>query len=486
MSFNFKVIIKIAGTVSIIIGIAMLPSLLIAHIYNEPVAEAAFSKSILIALLLGTVIFFSARPASSILKIRDGYLIAALCWFVAAGIGAFPYLFSDVLSSYGDAFFEAVSGFTTTGASVIDDYSTVPKAIQFWRALSHWLGAMGILILAISLLPALGISGLKVISAEAPGPTVEKTSNRISDTAKKLYFIYISLTVLEIILLMLGGLDLLQALIHTFGSMGTGGMSSYKGSIAYFNNSFVEVIVILFSALASINFVLYNQLFKRNWKAFFRDSELRVFIAILFISYIVVTLNLWLTKTYDSFWDALRYAAFQVTSFMTTSSYATADYSLWPAFSQMMLICLMMIGGCSASACGSMKVIRIMILFKLIIRGAYKRLHPNAVVPVKIGLKTISAETVSRVTSFTFVYFTILVVSCLIVSLENYDLLTTISAAVSSLSNTGMGLGELGPTSNYSIFSMPTRLYLAVVMIAGRLELFTIIMLLSPSFWKAR
>lgn len=486
MSFNYRILVKVVGTISIIIGTAMLPSLVIAYLYDENEAAMAFLKSILLAFAIGIVLLVLVRPASTALKMRDGYLIAALCWFMASAIGAFPYLFSQVVSCYGDAFFESVSGFTTTGATVIGDFSRIPKSVQFWHALSHWLGAMGILILAISLLPALGIGGLKLLSAEAPGPTVEKMGTRLSDTAKKLYVIYLSLTFIEIVLLLFGGLDLFDALIHTFGSMGTGGMSNYQNSIAQFDNTFIEFVVIFFGFLASINFVLYHQLLGGKWKTFLADRELRTFAVILIVSFLLITMNLWLSGTYDSFGESLRYASFQVTTFMTTSAFATADYTLWPSFSQMLLLCLMFIGGCSASACGSIKVIRFMILFKLVVRGTYKRLHPIAVVPVKIGTKTISAETVSKVSSFIFVYFTILLFGCLVVSLENYDMMTTFSAVISSLSNTGLGFGELGPTENFGIFSVPTRVFLSVVMIAGRLELFAIIVLLSPSFWKDR
>jgi trk system potassium uptake protein TrkH len=309
---------------------------------------------------------------------------------------------------------------------------------------------------------------------------------RITDTAKKLYLIYVLLTAIEVLLLLVGGLSLLDALIHALGSMGMGSMSSYNSSIAQFSTPFIEFVVILFGFLASVNFVLYHHLLEGRWRAFFKDRELCTFVVILIVSFLLITVNLWFSGTYESAGESLRYASFQAAAFMTTSAYVTADYTLWPSFSQMLLLCLMLIGGCSASACGSMKVLRVMILFKLIVRGTYKRLHPNAVFPVKIGTKTISAETVSKVSSFTFVYFTILIFSCLVVSLENYDMLTTISAVIGSLSNTGLALGELGPTENFGIFSQPTRIYLSIVMIAGRLELFAIIMLLSPSFWRAR
>lgn len=485
MPFNYRVIIKVIGIISLIIGLSMMLPLLVAYIYGEKAAFFAFLKSIAISLPAGLLIIVLLKPESTSLKIRDGYLIAAICWIIASAFGAFPYYFSGAVPTYMDAYFESVSGFTTTGASIIADFSVMPKAIQFWRSFSHWLGAMGILILAISLLPALGIGGLRIASAEAPGPTVEKISTKISDSARKLYFMYGSLTLAEVILLMIGGMNLFDSLIHTFGSIGTGGLSNYKNGISSFDGFYTEFIIIFFSIVASINFILYHLILKGKWKDFLKDSELRAFLLILAGSSILVSLNLWLSGMYD-FSLSAKNALFQATAFMSTSGSAIADYTLWPSFSQMILFCLMLIGGCSASTCGSIKVVRIMIIFKLIIRGMYKRLHPNAVVPVKIGTRTISAETVSKVTSFTIMYFTIFIVSSLLISLEGHDLLTTFSAAVSSLSNTGLGMGLLGPSGNYSIFSLPTRLYLAVLMIAGRLELFTIIILLTPAFWKAR
>lgn len=486
MSFNIKAIIRIIGIISVIIGASMALPLIVAFYYGEKETGFAFVKSMPLTLFTGLCIIAFVKPDSTALKIRDGYMIAAVCWFAASFFGAFPYTLSGVVSSYGDAFFESVSGFTTTGATIIEDLSALPKAIQFWRSYSHWLGAMGILILAISFLPALGISGLRIASAEVPAPTVEKMSTRMSDSARKLYTIYISFTLIEVFLLMLGGLSLFDALIHTFGSIGTGGLSNYKNGVAHFNSVYVEFVIIFFSIVASVNFVLYNQLLQKKWREFFKDAELRVFLAVLLSAFLLIALNLRLSGTYASFGLSARNSIFQAAAFMSTSGYAITDYTLWPAFSQMILFCLMLTGGCSASACGAIKIIRVMIMFKLIVRGMYKRLHPNAVVPVKIGSKLISADTVSKVSSFTILYFTVLVFSSLIVSLENYDLLTTISAVASSLSNTGVAMGVLGPEGNCGIFSLPTRLFLAVLMIAGRLELFTIIMLLSPSFWRAR
>jgi len=344
---------------------------------------------------------------------------------------------------------------------------------------------MGILILVISILPALGIGGQKIASAEAPGPTLEKLSYHMSDSAKILYIIYITFTIIEFVLLRLGGLNTFDALVHAFASMGTGGSSNYKIGVAHFDSLYIEMVMAIFSILASINFILYNQLIKRKWREFLKDTELRVFLSILGIATLLMTLNLWMQDTYNSIGEALRYSIFQSASFMSTSGFATADYTLWPTFSQTILFTLMLIGGCSASTCGSLKVIRIIVLFKLIVRGLYRRLHPNSVVHIKVGGKSLNSEAVSRISSFVILYFTVLIFSSLVLSLDNHDLVTTISAAAGSLSNTGMGFNLLGPDGTLSIFSPPMRLFLSVLMIAGRLELFTIILLFTPSFWRS-
>lgn len=486
MYLNYKIIMKIVGIISIIIGIAMVPSLMVAYYYGEKEAWEAIIKSILLAIVIGVIIRLSIRPTSSQIKIRDGYLIAALCWFVASALGAFPYLFSGVSPSYLDAFFESVSGFTTTGSTIIDNFHEIPKAIIFWRSLSHWLGAMGILVLAISLLPALGIGGLMIASVETPGPTVEKTNTRISDSAKMLYLVYISFTMIEVALLKMGGLSFFDALTHTFTSISTGGTFIYANGIKHFNSLYVEIVLSFFHIIASISFVLFYKLFKGKWREFIKDYELRVFIAILSATTVLITFNLWFSNSYESLGSSIRYAFFQTASFISTAGNATADFTIWPSFSQMILLCLMLIGGCSASTAGSVKVIRIMIIFKLIVRGMYKRLHPNAVVGIKIGTKVIPPVIVSRASSFTILYLTILILSSILLSLENHDLLTTISAVVSAMSNTGIGFGIIGHDGNFGIFSEASRLYLSILMIAGRLELFAVIMLLSPSFWKAK
>lgn len=485
MLFNYHIMIKVVGIITATIGVLMVPSLIVSLVYGEDSVVKAFLMSIVPAVIVGVLIIIKMKPLSSSLKLRDGYLIVAASWILVSIIGAFPYMLSGILPSFIDAFFESVAGFTTTSSTIIDELSAIPKGLIFWRSFCHWLGGMGVLILVISILPALGIGGQRIANAEAPWPTLTKISNRMTDSAKILYIMYISFTIVEIILLMLGGMDIFDALIHAFGSMGTGGSSNYQDGVAHFNSLYIELVIVIFSILASINFTLYNNFIRGHWKEFFRDSELRVFLITLGSAIILMMLVLRINGTYDSLGESLRYSIFHSTSFMSTSGYSTTNYTLWPTFCQIILFGLMLIGGCSASTCGSIKVIRIMVLFKLIIRGLYRRLHPNSVVPVKVGGKALSSETVSRISSFLILYFMILIFSSLVLSLDNHDLITTISAAASTLSNTGMGFGLLGPEETFSIFSTPMRLFLSILMIAGRLELFTIMLLFTPSFWNS-
>lgn len=483
MSFNYKVMLKVYGTIITILSIAMVPAVIVSFFYGEDHVALAFIKVIIPAMSIGILILLRTKTISNTLKIRDSYLIVTTCWILASALGAIPYLLSGTMTSFIDAFFESVSGFTTTGATILDDLTTIPKGLLFWRSFTHWLGGVGILILLISVLPALGIGGQKIARAETPGPVMEKMSTRMSDSARMLYILYISLTITEIILLKAGGLNFFDTFVHTFGSISTGGLSNYGSGIAHFDSIYIESIVIIFSILASINFALYHHLIRMGIRNVFKDSELRLFLIILGSASFLVILNLRLSGTYPSMAEAARYGIFQVSAFMSTSGYATTNYTLWPTFSQMILLTLMFIGGCSASTSGAIKVVRIAILMKLIVRGLYKRLHPNAVYPVKLGDKAISSDTVSSVTSFIILYFLVFIFSALVLSLDNYDMMTTISAAAGALSNTGMGLGLLG-TNTYSIFSEPIRLYLSFLMIAGRLELFTLVLLLTPSYWN--
>lgn len=484
MILNYRAIVKISGILIVILACLMLPSLLVSQIYGEADARNAFLASILPMLIVGSIIIFTVKADFSHLKIRDGFAIVALCWTLSSLLGSFPFIISGYIPNFFDAFFETVSGFTTTGSSILTDIEALPKGLLFWRSFTHWIGGMGILVLAIALLPMLGINGQRIAKAETTGPMFGKLTPRISESSKILYLIYFGMTLLEIILLLPGEMDLYEAMIHTFGSVGTGGFSSYNASIAHYDNVYYDIIISVFMLLAATNFTLFYYALKGRWKDFFADSELRLYLLIIAASALLMAVNLWLNDHYESIGQSIRYSFFQTASIITTTGYITADFDLWPAFSKMILFILMFIGGCSSSTGGGIKVIRILLLFKLLKRGIAIRLHPRAVITIKVNERPIPSDTLSGVVSFVFLYMGIFFVGTLLLSLENYDLVTTASAVAASIGNIGPGFGLVGPVLNYSIFSDWSTLMLSILMLAGRLELFTILLLFTRQYWN--
>ncbi len=484
MSLNLRAIVKILSFVMVLLSMAMLPSLLVSLIYGEYATAVAFLKIIAPLLVLGAVTAIRIKTRSPKLRLREGFLVVALSWLLASLVGALPYLLTGTIDSFVNAFFESTSGFTTTGASVISDVESLPNGILFWRSFCQWLGGMGILIFAISILPTLGISGQRIARAETPGPTLNKVVPRMSDTAKILYGIYVSFTFAAVALLMAGGLNLFDAFIAAFGSVASGGLSNYNMGISHFDSSYVEFIVAFFTILACINFTLYYSILRGKWRSFFADRELRAFFFILVGGVALITGNLWFSGSYGSFVDSLRFGFFQTSAFLTTTGHYSTDFNLWPSFSKMVLFLLMLIGGCSSSTGGGIKVIRVVILLRLILRGFYVRLHPRAVVPLKIQGKPVSTEVMTGVMSFLYLYVLVFMLSSLILSFENLDLLTTFTATAAALNNVGTGLELIGPTGTFGLFSVFSKYYLCFLMLMGRLELFTIILLFTPSFWN--
>lgn len=484
MVLNYKLIGRVTATVLQILSLSMMPSLLVSILYREPSAVRGFLFSAVPMFVVGSFMAWRIKNFITTIRIRDGFLIVGLSWILASFFGALPFIFSGEIPNLADAFFETASGFTTTGASILTDVEVVSKGILFWRSFTHWLGGMGILIFMIALMPSLGIGGFRIAEAEAPGPTLDKLTPKMADSAKILYIIYVSMTLLETILLLFGGMDLFDALVHTFGTVGTGGFSSNNSSIAHYDSLYMELVIIIFMLFGGTNFNLYYLLFRGHWKDFFTDRELRAYWAIFGSSTILIALSLFFFNTVHSIGEGFRLASFQVASILTTTGYATTDFNLWPTTGKAILLLLMFVGGCSGSTGGSIKVIRIVVFFKLIRRGIYKRLHPTAVVPVKLRGRNVSSDVVSEIVSFFFLYIGLFFLGALVVSLENVDMITAISSSAACLGNIGPGLELVGPMANYSLFSDPTTIFLAFLMIAGRLELFTIVLLLVPSFWN--
>ncbi|MGI6731461.1 MAG: TrkH family potassium uptake protein [Anaerovoracaceae bacterium] len=484
MFFNYRALVKIFGTILAIISLSMLPSLIVSIIYNERDVLFAFVLTMTPMLAIGCFLSLKVKPHSSHLTIRDSYIIVASCWITGSILGALPFLISGYIPNFAHAFFETAAGFSTTGATILPNIEFLPKSLLFWRSFTHWIGGMGILVFAIALLPSLGISGSRIIRAEVTGPTIGKLVPRLTDSTKILYFIYIGFTLLQVILLLLGDMSLYDAMIHSFGSIGTGGFSNYNSGIAHFDSLYIEMIIVVFMFIGSINFNLYYLALTGHWRDCFKDNELRIFITILIGSLAIIALNLWSSNIYASFAEALRYSTFQSVSILTTTGFATDNFDAWPSLSKLILFLLMFIGGNSFSTSGGIKIGRVLILYQLLKRSIQMKLHPRAIVSIKVDHKAVPNETVAGVTNFVFLYIFIFVAGTILLSLENFDLLTTASAVATCLGNVGIGLNLVGPMLNFSIFSQLSTIFLGFLMLVGRLELFTILLLFSKQFWN--
>ena len=484
MNLSLRAVCRIIGLVLFVVGFSMMPSLIVAGIYKEVPALLTFLSTILFAAVAGLFLVYVGHKSTAKLKVRDGFLIVTLCWIVSAALGAVPFVISQSIPNFFDAFFESCSGFSTTGASILTDIESLPKSMLFWRSFTHWIGGMGILIFAIALMPSLGISGQNIAVSEAPGPTLDKITPKMSDTAKALYAIYIIFTIVEVILLCLGGLNLYDSLIHSFGTMGTGGFSNYNNSVAHFNSAYVDIVITVFMVLAGANFNLYYMSLRRGVGRLLGDAEFRFYLLIVAAVTILIAFNLYSSHYYESAAESARYSIFQTASILTTTGFATTNFDLWPTFSRMLLLLLMFIGGCSSSTGGGIKVIRILILLKLIRRGLATRLHPNAVVTVRLNDRTVPADTVTAISNHAFLYMAVVFISTILISLNNFDMVTSFTSVITCLGNVGPGFELVGPSANFSIYAAPAKLLLSFLMLAGRLELFTLFILLTPRFWN--
>lgn len=478
---NFGIVIRVVGFLLMVEAAFMFPSLLIA-IYTDGEDKIPFLIAILISAGLGFILSRKENYKNQI-GAKDGLAIVSLGWVMASIIGAIPLYLSDSTPTYIDAFFEIVSGLTTTGATVISDVESLPQGVIFWRSLTHWIGGMGILVFTVALLPALGIGGFQIYKAESPGPVAGKIAPRIKDTAKILYKTYTIITLCLVILLLIGKMSLFESLIYTFGTVGTGGYSNKNNSLAFYDSSYIHWVIGIFMVLSGINFSLYYSLYKKRFKEVFKDGELRLYLGMIFGATLAIAINLLLTS-YSDFGVAIRDSFFQVSSLMTTTGFSTVDFDLWPNFSKGILLLVMFIGGSAGSTAGGTKVIRILVMLKLIKREITKIFHPRAVISLKDNDKVISDDTVINISSYFALYFLIFIISTLLVSLEGIDLVSAGSSVLATLNNVGPGLGFVGPTRTFGEFHQITKLLFSVLMLLGRLELFTIIALFAPKHWR--
>ena len=432
----------------------------------------------------GLLLWVSTRGGSDI-RVRDGFAIVTFGWITSAFFGMLPFLLSSTIESPVNAFFESMSGFTTTGASILTNIEALPHGILFWRSLTHWLGGMGIIVFSLAILPMLGIGASQLYKAEAPGPTKDRFTPRIRETAKLLWITYILISVVEAGMLWAGGMDLFDSICHTFGTMATGGFSTKNASIAHYNSAYFEYVIIFFMVLAGSNFALHFRMFHGDLKAHIRDKEFKFYLSIIFVFSALVLVIVYLSDTISPEL-ALRRSIFQVVAIVTTTGYITADYELWLPVGQLLMVALMFVGACASSTGGSMKVIRVAILFKHALYEIRKLVHPTAVYPVKLGDRIISDDVIKNVLGFFLFYMAIFVVVSIILSGMGLDIVSAVSVTASAIGNIGPALGSVGPTDNYFHLPAAAKILLNFCMLLGRLEIFTVIVLFSRTFWKRR
>lgn len=478
---NYKLMFKVLGYILLIIALTMVPPLIISLITRQS-DMLAFLISISLTFVVGFAL--SRIPIKKrVIKVKEGLVIVTLGWLFASVFGALPFYLAGSVPTFVDAFFETVSGFTTTGATIIKDIEVLPMGILFWRSFSHWIGGMGILVVAVAVLPMMGAGGFHIFKAESPGPISDKIVPRIKDTAKILYSTYIVITLVEFILLMFGGMTPFESIVHTFGTLGTGGFSTKNGSVGSFGSSYIIIIISIFMVMSGTNFSLYYDLFKGKWREVIKNSELRLYLSIIAISVLFITIDTNIS-VYHNWFDAFKHSFFQTSSIITTTGYTTTDYEQWSTFSQGILFMLMFVGGSAGSTGGSIKVMRILVLMKLIKRELTKILHPRAILAVRVGGQPVADDTVHSISSFFMLYMLIFAFGSILISLEGIGLLGSASAVAATLGNIGPGFGFVGPTHTYADFSALSKLLLSFFMLLGRLELFTVIALLTPKFWK--
>lgn len=478
---NITAILNIIGHVMKYEIILLLIPFFVALFYGQGDANS-FLYTVLLMIPIA-LILIKIKGKKNEIYAKEGFLTVGLAWIVISFFGALPFVFSGAIPSLVDAFFETSSGFTTTGASILTEIQSLPKGILFWRSFTHWVGGMGFLIFILALMPTFSGNTIHLLKAESPGPTPGKIVPKIKQTAKILYAIYFVLTLIETIFLKSAGLSWYDSIIHALGTAGTGGFSNMNASVAAFNNPAVEWIITIFMLLFGVNFVLYFQLIRGNVKAFFKSEELKWYLIAVFASIIIIAVNI-IPFNHGDVTKSIRDSAFQVSSIVTTTGYATVNFNLWPTLSKVILIMLMFMGAMAGSTGGGIKTIRIVIIFKAIRREIDKILHPRRVKSVKIDGNVVEEETISGVFLFIFAYIIISLIAIFIVSFDNFDVTTTVTSVIATLSNIGPGLEIVGPAGNFSAFSDLSKLVLSFCMLAGRLEIYPMLILFSPSLWK--
>lgn len=492
-SVNFKLVFRIMGFLLSLEGIAMLTALPFSWYYDPLGTTESFSlsspnefQSILFAgiftFLIGLITFIYTRKANKHTTKKEGYLIVSLSWVVISVFGSLPFYFSGHFGGFTNSFFETISGFTTTGASILNDIESVPHGLLFWRSLTHWIGGMGIIVLSLAILPMLGIGGMQLFSAESPGPTTDKIHPKVREMAKRLWAIYVILTAIQTVLLMIGKMNFFDAICHSFATMATGGFSTQNDSIAGYS-PYIQYIIILFMILAGTNFAIHYFLLKRKFSKIKSSEEYQFYIGIIVVATILISLGLIFQANFG-IEKAFRDSLFQVVSILTTTGFVSSNYLLWPTGMWMILFLLFFVGGSAGSTGGGVKVVRILVLIKNSLLEFRRLIHPHAIIPVRLNHKPVPQKIVFVVISFFLFYISTFALGVLVMTVIGLDFESAVGASASSIGNIGPAIGSLGPVDNYADIPDVGKWFLSYLMLLGRLEIFTIVIIFSPAFWR--
>ena len=479
---NYKLILHTLGKILLIEALLLIFPLIINFIYQEN-NLFAFALTISILMVVGTLLIM-VKPKDKRMFVREGFVIVGLAWIVLSLFGALPFTISGEIPNYIDAFFETVSGFTTTGASILNDVEAMSKSMLFWRSFTHWIGGMGVLVFVLAILPNSEGQNIYLLKAESTGPQVGKLVSKVRFTARILYIIYFGLTLLEVILLLLGKNSLYESIVMSFGTAGTGGFGIYADSVGGFN-IYSQVVIAIFMMLFGINFNIYYLVLIGKIKQAIKSEELRWYLTVILLSTTMITANLMINLN-QTFGIALKDAYFQVSSIMTTTGFATVDFNLWPTFSKTILIIIMFVGGCAGSTGGGIKVSRIVILFKSLKREIQKLLHPNSVAPIKMEGEVVDGTVVKGVNVYFAFVMILLFAGTLLVSFDGLDFTSTFTGVVACINNIGPGLSLVGPMGNFDCFSYFSKIILSILMLIGRLEVYPILILFLPKTWTGK
>ncbi|MFV0365225.1 MAG: TrkH family potassium uptake protein [Mangrovibacterium sp.] len=480
--FNVKGIFKILGSLLIVESLTMLLSAFVGVFFNDGGALPLL-KSALITMASGAIVVAFTWNAERRIRRNDGFVVVAFVWVLFSFFGSLPYLISGGVHSLTDAFFETMSGFTTTGSSILNNIEELPHALLFWRSLTQWLGGMGIIVLSLAILPIFGIGGMQLFAAEVPGPVADKINPKIQSTAKYLWLLYLGFTLLETVLLWLGDMNFFDAINHAFTTMATGGYSTKQDSIAYWDSPYIQYVITAFMIIAGTNFSLIYALVIGEVKKLASNEEFKAYIGFIAVFTLLISVGLYYT-TDAGVEESFRDAIFQVVSIITTTGFATADYMLWQPFLIVLIFTAFFFGGSAGSTGGGIKIMRILLLLKNSYYELRRMLHPNAVIPVRYNGRAVSQPIITNILAFFMIYILIFIGSTIIFTWFEPDLATAMSAVATSLGNIGPGLGELGPTQNFAVIHDAGKWFLSFLMLLGRLELFTVLVLFSPAFWK--